>query len=95
MKKNTLFNVFYSVRHIIALLCAILSFFIIKHVALLLYVKPYQPLDTLTFYKMLWHSSSLFFHIILIFNIFIKPLFVYFMVLFLFFYFKIKNTTKC
>ncbi|KTC83889.1 Uncharacterised protein [Legionella cincinnatiensis] len=92
MKRKVWFDVFYSVRHIIAFLCAILSFFIIKQVAVLLYVKPYQPLGTFTFYKMLWNSNSLFFHIILIFNIFIKPLFIYFMILFLFFYFKIKNT---
>ncbi len=91
MKKNTWFDTLYSGRHLIALLCAILSFFIIKYVALLLYVQPYQPLNTLKLYQMLWYSNSLFFQIILIFNIFIKPLFVYFLVIFLFYYLKNKD----
>ncbi|KTD53337.1 hypothetical protein Lsan_3747 [Legionella santicrucis] len=91
MIKNTWFDVFYSVRHLIGIFCAILSFFIIKYIALLLYIDPYQPLDTLTFYQTLWHSGSLFLQIVLIFNIFIKPLFVYFLVVFLFYYLKLNR----
>ncbi|ARB93433.1 hypothetical protein A6J40_15195 [Legionella longbeachae] len=88
MKKKVWFHFLYSMRHIIAFLCAMLGFIIIKQVALLIYVKPYQPLDAFTFYRMLWSSSSLFLHIILLFNIFIKPLFIYFIVLFIFFILK-------
>ncbi|VEB38069.1 Uncharacterised protein [Legionella sainthelensi] len=95
MKSKVWFDVVYSIRHIIAFLCAILSFFIIKQVALLLYVKTYQPLDTLTFYKMLWYSNSIFLQMIFIFNVFIKPLFVYFLVIFLFYCLKkLMSTAK-
>ena len=85
MKKNTWFDIFYSVRHVVAILCSILGFFIIKHFTLLLYIKPYQSLSTLELWQMLWHSGSLFLRVILIFNVFIKPLFIYFLVIFLFY----------
>ncbi|PWY56490.1 hypothetical protein DGG96_02260 [Legionella qingyii] len=91
MKKHPWFNILYSIRHPIAIFCTIVGFFIIQHVALLLYIKPYQPLDILKLSQMLWHSNSLFLQMILIFNIFIKPLFIYFFVIFLFYCFKNKN----
>ncbi|KTC66689.1 Uncharacterised protein [Legionella bozemanae] len=90
--KKTQGLMLYSVRHIIAFLCATLGFFIIKHITLLLYIKPYQPLDTLKLVQILWGSTSVFLQLIVIFNFFIKPLFIYFFVLFLFYYLKNKNS---
>ncbi|KTD01295.1 hypothetical protein Lgor_2361 [Fluoribacter gormanii] len=91
MKKHPWFHILYSFRHLIAISCTIVGFFIIQYVALLLYIKPYQPLNILKLCQMLWHSNNLFLQMILIFNIFIKPLFVYFLVIFLFYYFKNKH----
>lgn len=90
-EKNSGFNVLYTVRHIIAFFCTLLGFFIIKHITLLLYIKPYQPLDTLKLLQILWNSTSLFLQLIVIFNFFIKPLFIYFFVIFLFYWLKNKN----
>ncbi len=82
------FDVLYSVRHIIAFLCTLLGFFIIKHVTLLLHIEPYQALGTVKLVHILWNSNSVFLQLIVIFNFFIKPLFIYFFVIFLFYYFK-------
>ncbi|MCE0723241.1 hypothetical protein [Legionella resiliens] len=90
-EKTSGFDALYSVRHVIASFCTILGFFIIKHVTLFLYIKPYQPLDTLKLVQILWSSTSLFLQLIVIFNFFIKPLFIYFFVIFLFNYLKNKN----
>ncbi|AWN73855.1 hypothetical protein LEAN103870_00955 [Legionella anisa] len=91
MKKTRAFATLYSMRHIIAIFCSILGFYIIKQVTLLLYIKPYQPLDTLKLLQILWNSTSLFLQLIVLFNFFIKPLFIYFFVIFLFYYLKDKN----
>jgi hypothetical protein len=88
MKKNTWFEILYSARHIIAILCAIIGFLVIKQISLVLYIKPYQALSVLEYCQLLWHSTSLFLQMILIFNIVIKPMFIYFLVILLFYLFK-------
>lgn len=86
MQKKTWFDIFYSVRHVIAILSACLGLFIIKQVTLLLFVKPYQPLDIITLSQLLWHSNDLFLRMILVFNLLIKPLVIYTLVIFIFCY---------
>lgn len=81
-------------KHIIALVCMLVGLLIIKQVTLFLFIRPYQPYDIFTLGKILWQTNSIFLKLLVVFNFFIKPLFIYFFVIFLFMLYKNQYAQK-
>lgn len=94
MEKKTLFDVLFTLRHFIAVFCSLVAIFIIKQITLFLYIKPYQDLDLFALCQILWHSNDFFLRLILIFNFFIKPLFIYLAIIYLFLVYKAKSISN-
>lgn len=81
--KQKLLNFIFTVRHLIAAICACLALLIINKVTILLFIMPPLPLDFFTVANLLWQTNEWFFQAVCLFNYIVKPLFVYFIVIFL------------
>lgn len=91
MKKITFFSALYTIRHPIALLVMLTGLYLIKIITALLYLaSEYQTLPLLSLYQVLWLSNDIFLRFIVVINFIIKPLFLYFGTLFLFYYLNEK-----
>jgi hypothetical protein len=93
MKKN-LFHRIYQFRHIIALVCTIVVFFIIKKITIVLFINPPQYMSVFTLIERLWESKQLFLRFIIIMNFVIKPLFFYYIILMAFYCIKWSKSLK-
>ncbi|HAT8933030.1 TPA: hypothetical protein JBB11_06830 [Legionella pneumophila subsp. pneumophila] len=86
-----LFSVLYSLRHLIALLVMLVGIYLINIVTVLLYIpSDYSTLSLLSLFRVLWLSNEFFLRFILVVNFIIKPLFLYFGILFWFYYLNEK-----
>lgn len=92
MDKKKIFDRVFPLKHLIAIFCSLIAIFIIKQITLFLYIKPYRDRDLLSLCHILWHSNDLFLRLILIFNFLIKPLFIYWVIIYLFLICKVKVT---
>lgn len=91
VKKKMLISVLYSLRHLIALLVMLVGIYLIKIVTVLLYFpSDYLTLSLLSLCRVLWLSNDFFLRFILVVNFIIKPLFLYFGILFWFYYLNKK-----
>lgn len=90
MKKQQLFNSIYPVRHVIALFCMFLGFFLIYKITVILYI-PNDESGVIEVWKALWNSNQFTLRLILIFNFLIKPIFIYITVIFIFWCIKTKK----
>ncbi|CZH14071.1 TPA: hypothetical protein JBH59_06570 [Legionella pneumophila] len=91
VKKKMLISVLYSLRHLIALLVMLVGIYLIKLVTVLLYIpSDYSTLSLLSLCRVLWLSNEFFLRFILVVNFIIKPLFLYFVILFWFYYLNKK-----
>ncbi|APF03753.1 TPA: hypothetical protein JA346_00195 [Legionella pneumophila] len=91
VKKNAFFSVLYSLRHLIALLVMLVGIYLIKTVTVILYISSdYSTLPLLSVCSVLWLSNEFFLRFILVVNFIIKPLFLYFGILFWFYYLNKK-----
>ncbi|ANH13536.1 TPA: hypothetical protein ACIZB4_001128 [Legionella pneumophila] len=91
VKKKMLISVLYSLRHLIALLVMLVGTYLIKIVTVLLYIpSDYSTLSLLSLCRVLWLSNEFFLRFILVVNFIIKPLFLYFGILFWFYYLNKK-----
>ncbi|HAT1775909.1 TPA: hypothetical protein I8028_002091 [Legionella pneumophila] len=91
VKKKMLISVLYSLRHLIALLVMLVGIYLIKLVTVLLYISSdYSTLSLLSLCRFLWLSNEFFLRFILVVNFIIKPLFLYFGILFWFYYLNKK-----
>ncbi|HAT1820105.1 TPA: hypothetical protein I8Z14_000589 [Legionella pneumophila] len=91
VKKNAFFPVLYSLRHLIALLVMLVGIYLIKTVTVILYISSdYSTLPLLSVCSVLWLSNEFFLRFILVVNFIIKPLFLYFGILFWFYYLNKK-----
>lgn len=91
VKKKMLISVLYSLRHLIALLVMLVGIYLIKLVTVLLYIpSDYSTLSLLSLCRVLWLSNEFFLRFILVVNFIIKPLFLYFGILFWFYYLNKK-----
>ncbi|HAT9014253.1 TPA: hypothetical protein JBA88_00905 [Legionella pneumophila subsp. pneumophila] len=91
VKKKMLISVLYSLRHLIALLVMLVGTYLIKIVTVLLYIpSDYSTLSLLFLCRVLWLSNEFFLRFILVVNFIIKPLFLYFGILFWFYYLNKK-----
>lgn len=90
MKNKRLFNCIYPLRHVIALFCMVLGFFLIYKTTVSLYAYNDQS-DLIDVWSALWNSNEFVLRLILIFNFIIKPVFIYLAVIFLFWCIKTKN----
>lgn len=90
-KNKTLISVLYCLRHLIALLVMLVGIYLIKLVTVLLYIpSDYSTLSLLSLCRVLWLSKEFFLRFILVVNFIIKPLFLYFGILFWFYYLNKK-----
>lgn len=76
IKKQTV--ILYS-KHLVSLLCAIGSVYVIQSVTVQLYFSPNVPLALIDTVKALWHTDKIYFQFLAIMNFIIKPLFVYYL----------------
>ncbi|AMP89238.1 TPA: hypothetical protein F7Z80_08740 [Legionella pneumophila] len=91
IKKKTLFSIVYLLRHLIALLVMLVGIYLIKTVTVKLYISSdYSTLPLLSVCSVLWLSNEFFLRFILVVNFIIKPLFLYFGILFWFYYLNKK-----
>ncbi|HAT8178282.1 TPA: hypothetical protein JA361_02145 [Legionella pneumophila] len=91
IKKRVLFSVLYPIRYLIALLVMLVGIYLIKVVTAVLYISSdYSMLPLLSLCSVLWLSNDFFLRFILVVNFIIKPLFLYFGVLFWFYYLNKK-----
>ncbi|HAT2066304.1 TPA: hypothetical protein OO122_000589 [Legionella pneumophila] len=91
VKNKMLISVLYSLRHLIALLVMLVGIYLIKTVTVLLYIpSDYSTLSLLSLCRVLWLSNEFFLRFILVVNFIIKPLFLYFGILFWFYYLNKK-----
>ncbi|HAU1654736.1 TPA: hypothetical protein JBJ28_14400 [Legionella pneumophila] len=91
VKKKAFFPVLYSLRHLIALLVMLVGIYLIKTVTVILYISSdYSTLPLLSVCCVLWLSNEFFLRFILVVNFIIKPLFLYFGILFWFYYLNKK-----
>ncbi|ABQ55595.1 hypothetical protein SCZ71_11775 [Legionella pneumophila serogroup 1] len=91
VKKKMIISVLYSLRHLIALLVMLVGTYLIKIVTLILYFpSDYSTLSLLSLCRVLWLSNEFFLRFILVVNFIIKPLFLYFGILFWFYYLNKK-----
>ncbi|HAU1181638.1 TPA: hypothetical protein JBI17_02590 [Legionella pneumophila] len=90
-KNKRLISVLYCLRHLIALLVMLVGIYLIKLVTVLLYIpSDYSTLSLLSLCRVLWLSNEFFLRFILVVNFIIKPLFLYFGILFWFYYLNKK-----
>ncbi|ADG25527.1 TPA: hypothetical protein JBA76_09200 [Legionella pneumophila subsp. pneumophila] len=91
VKKKMIISVLYSLRHLIALLVMLVGTYLIKIVTVILYFpSDYSTLSLLSLCRVLWLSNEFFLRFILVVNFIIKPLFLYFGILFWFYYLNKK-----
>ncbi|HAT9591202.1 TPA: hypothetical protein JBD08_12495 [Legionella pneumophila subsp. pneumophila] len=91
VKKKMIISVLYSLRHLIALLVMLVGTYLIKIVTVILYFpSDYSTLSLLSLCHVLWLSNEFFLRFILVVNFIIKPLFLYFGILFWFYYLNKK-----
>lgn len=73
MSKNTV------ITHIIALMCAIIGFYLSYKVTCYLFL-PHQPyLTMLSYARILWATQDWFFRFLVVMNCIVKPLFIYYL----------------
>lgn len=83
MKKQIFEKWLYNYRHIVALSITLLSIQIIKIVTIVNYAPPFQNKSIMSLCTVLWRSDDLYLRFIVIMNFIIKPIFIYYLVIFL------------
>lgn len=66
--------------HFIAMLCAILGFYLIYKISCFLYFPEKSPITIYQYAQLLWATRDGYFRFLLMMNFIIKPLFIYYLV---------------